>query len=1010
MARAPDQDGDVRDDPSFDALLDAAEIGDVAAVERLCSRLPHLEGSADRLAALARAAPSAAPPIAEVGDFALLEPLARGGMGELYRAEQRSLGRPAVVKLLRSERLGSAAAERAFEREARLLAALDHQNVVTIFASGVADGIPWLAMEQLRGRSLADEMAGGALPIRDALRIAADVARALAAAHAAGIVHRDVKPSNVFRCDGGRTVLLDFGIARAEDDQRLTRTGEFRGTPLYASPEQIACRGPIDARSDVFSLGVTLYEALAGRAPFQGDTTDQLFHAILERDPVAPRSARPELSRDVETVLLKALEKEPARRYASAAAFADDLEALLDLRPIAARAAGTSARAARWIRRHRTIAAAIALVGAVLAAVPLTREAERRRAGARQLAAGRTLLAELRGTRLALRSEGRAVEGLALAVNSRHLAEAERERLAAAETQCRLLARATDDAFHGASAALGEAGRLLPGDPAVENLLAELYCERMLQAEDQGDAAGAALFRGMAAHADARGLLAETLNPRSAVSIAAEPEGAGIYLFRYEHHAAVVPGGESRLVPVPIDAAGRAVPGPVPPGSRALRVQVAAPGVAVNDVIVAFAGHPIAGTILAAFDSPDGSVRAFDRLVAVDGRPIREAYDVSCIHDLALAEPDRVRTFRFERDGAPFEVRAAGLDALGVKAWEPDNVLAERGGVVDVYREGKIERVELPRVRAVTTAAPLFLCAANRAGTSPLHGLLLAPGRYLAVVRAAGFEDQRIPFAVERERPAAVRARLLPEGTSPPGYTFVPGGPFPCGGDVRSFAGFEHHAADVDDFWMLERELCFGDWLRFANSSAAESAAARVPRSGDPPLPDPRWQRGADGTWSIPPGRALFPVYGVSWHDAVAYVAWLNREGAAAGDPFEYALPAEREWEKAARGADGRWFPFGDQFQPTFVKSRFARDRVIPEWTMRFPVDESPYGVFDLCGGMWEWCADWWNDAEDGKTVRGGAWDFIYEANFRSASRAAVDPNATLPNLGVRLVARLRRR
>jgi formylglycine-generating enzyme required for sulfatase activity/tRNA A-37 threonylcarbamoyl transferase component Bud32 len=308
------------------------------------------------------------PPRERVGDFRLLRKLGEGGMGVVWLAEQLSLRRVVAVKLLRPSALASARGAERFQRESRTVARLRHPGIVPVLAAGVDDGVPWLAMEYLDGRSL-DEVAADAAARRervrplDAVRWCRDVARALACAHAEGIVHRDVKPSNVRVTSDGRALLLDFGLARSADEPRLSVEGHFVGSPSYAAPEQIDATfdAPADGRCDVYSLGVVLYELVVGRVPFEGRSTREVFQQILHREPTAPRTLDAAISRELEAVILHALEKEPARRYATAAAMADDLDALLEMRPIRARPSSVASRVAKWARREPAAALASAL-------------------------------------------------------------------------------------------------------------------------------------------------------------------------------------------------------------------------------------------------------------------------------------------------------------------------------------------------------------------------------------------------------------------------------------------------------------------------------------------------------------------------------------------------------------------------------------------------------------------------------------------------------------------------
>lgn len=361
---------------AVDAFVDRLMRGEAPPVDAYVSEHPEL-GPADieRLRKLARALggdPSKtrliqSEPPQQLGSYKLLERLGAGGMGIVYLAEDVRLARQVALKIIRPELAGSPDALARFEREARAVARLQHESIVRVFEAGREGGIAYLAMEFVRGESL-DELFAQArreqrrVPVNDLVRWTRDIARALAAAHSLGIVHRDVKPSNVRITPDGRALLLDFGLAFDADSASISRTGQLHGTLFYVSPEQISgTRTRIDARTDVWSLGVTLYEGLTGRLPFGGEQSQEVLYRILSSEPIAPRVLAPDLSRDLETVVLAALEKDRERRYASASAFADDLDAILEHRPVHARPSGAVTRVWKWSRRKPAHAAVIAL-------------------------------------------------------------------------------------------------------------------------------------------------------------------------------------------------------------------------------------------------------------------------------------------------------------------------------------------------------------------------------------------------------------------------------------------------------------------------------------------------------------------------------------------------------------------------------------------------------------------------------------------------------------------------
>ena len=271
-------------------------------------------------------------------------------MGIVYLAEQESLGRLVAVKVIHQERSGSIDASKRFWREIDALSRLRHRHIVTVFESGEHNGVHYFAMELVPGNDLDMELAGAELgderiKVPEILVWIRDIARALSCAHQAGIIHRDVKPSNIRISSEGEAILMDFGVARHLNLSAMTQTGEFRGTPYYASPEQVKAKPQeSDARTDIYSLGVVLYEALTGRIPFSGETTEQVFRQILHKNPVPPRRLNGRISRDAEIVISAAMEKEPSRRYKTMAEFADDLQHLLNGEMIKARPAGMASR------------------------------------------------------------------------------------------------------------------------------------------------------------------------------------------------------------------------------------------------------------------------------------------------------------------------------------------------------------------------------------------------------------------------------------------------------------------------------------------------------------------------------------------------------------------------------------------------------------------------------------------------------------------------------------------
>ncbi len=296
------------------------------------------------------------------GDYELLEEMDRGGMGVVYKARQVSLNRTVALKMILAGLVASAEDVQRFRREAEAAANLDHPNVVPIYEVGEHEGLQYFSMKLIDGGSLAARKLP--LPARQAAELVTTVASAVHHAHQRGILHRDLKPGNILLDAQGQPHVTDFGLARrVEGDVQHTRTGAIVGTAAYMAPEQARAEKVLTTGVDVYSLGVVLYELLTGRPPFRAETPLDTLLQVLERDPEPPRRIDPRLDRDLETICLKSLEKDPQRRYDSAAALADDLDRWLRGEPIAARPNSRWERVQKYARRKPAAAALIAVSG-----------------------------------------------------------------------------------------------------------------------------------------------------------------------------------------------------------------------------------------------------------------------------------------------------------------------------------------------------------------------------------------------------------------------------------------------------------------------------------------------------------------------------------------------------------------------------------------------------------------------------------------------------------------------
>jgi serine/threonine-protein kinase len=303
-----------------------------------------------------------------IDDFEIEAEIARGGMGVVYRAHQRSLNRPVALKMLRAGPLADAEEVRRFRLEAESAAILDHPHIVPIYEVGVRGGLSYLAMKLVEGESLARRMGRDRDDPRAAASLVASVARAVHHAHQRGILHRDLKPSNILIDAQGQPHVTDFGLAkRVGSDPELTQSGAILGSPPYMAPEQAeGVKGSVTVATDVYGLGAILYALLTGRPPFQAETPLATLDQVRTREPDPPSTINQHVERDLQSICLKCLEKDPRQRYGSAVALAEDLEHWLLGEPIAARRAGRLERAWRWCRRNPGVAGLTSVIGLLL--------------------------------------------------------------------------------------------------------------------------------------------------------------------------------------------------------------------------------------------------------------------------------------------------------------------------------------------------------------------------------------------------------------------------------------------------------------------------------------------------------------------------------------------------------------------------------------------------------------------------------------------------------------------
>ncbi|MBI5365625.1 MAG: protein kinase [Planctomycetes bacterium] len=1044
--------------------------------------------------------PGAAAGRRRFGKYDLIGELGRGGMGVVYRAWHPELKTHYALKVLLAGADASAEDLQRFRREAEAAARLSHPGIVGVHDIGEAEGKSYLALEYVEGKNLATVLAdpaasglalapvdaagheasgsggrpsNGAGPAagsppppppgargRDfalqpavAVRMAREIAEALAAAHEAGVIHRDLKPANILLTKSGRLKVMDFGLAKLLDAQEAgaTRTGDVMGTPAYMSPEQAEGKVRlIGVRSDVYQLGAILYELLTGRPPYVGATATELLLKVMLADAPSPRRFAPRLDRDVETIVMTCLQRDPARRYRSAGDLAEDCRRWLAGEPIAARPIGWAERAWKYARRKKAVVVPIAaclLLGLGLAALAGIRalansaetaaaraaveatlaqpgasggeleQAERRAAAALLLApddhriavllarvhaeqayrAGRARTADLR---TATESAARAV---AARDEARQRLEAEKSHAKKAELWQRErdaggAARRCEEAF---AKALSEFTRALGhwgAHVGAKEGLADLYWTRYLRAEAARNAADQEAYRNLLldlAPDKYRELLrgAREVLVRMLAPIGWKPEHRlRVGLFRYELNA-----DPPVRVPVPCD--------------------------------------PRTG-----------------ESVGTPAMPPAEPVPWSVVSAAAGAEPEAIRQARTR---SVFRLDLASANAVELDA-EPVSALPPIGAAAS--------ELALPAGRLALLFRATLPC-----------------GSYLLYLPAGqGVYEVRYPFEVGRDRswdevcelPPAAEVPPLPPVPAPardPGdpnpletsgpaalsdggfapapaaadyWRYVPAGPYRASGDPGAHQQVPRGAAVIrlpegeawsperaargapprrEGFYLARFNVTVAMYMEYLNDRAwhsGEQALARAPRRDRDAAKNTSFATlGADGRLAVKL-QADWPVHGISWHDAVDYAAWLTRRVGGPGRPgapgggeeggWELRLPTEDEWEKAARGPDGRFYPWGDAPDRTFCRMTASRageqDPPGPEPYGLYPIDESVYGARDLAGCMGTWTLTAAGPKEIWRVYKGGSWGSPEQA-CRLAFRVGWDPVDLHPRDGLRLAA-----
>lgn len=946
----------------------------ISSAETLEAHPEHAEAVRRRLRVLGHlemGGPLARQPPDQLGPWILEAPLGQGGMGEVWRGRHRSTGVAAALKFVRVAVLSESHAKR-FEREASTLARLDHPGIVRLVDSGEAEGYRFIAMELLEGLSLrqwleAAREKDGSVDVLQVVRWGHELALALDAAHHEGVVHRDIKPSNIQITPDGRAILIDFGLTRGVTRSSLSMSGRFVGSPHYAAPEQI--RGDAESvgpLTDIYGLGVTLYEVLAQSPPFEGSSTEHLFHRILTTEPAPLTRRNPQIAAPLGWVVHRAMEKKARDRFRTAREFADDLLSVLELRPVSARAPGPLRLLRRWSRRRPAAAAALLVSGLALFAVGAWRIDQSRRERHSREAAAVQLLADANDEFDACLAQEQDLPGRVAEFEQLHrelttvpFDPSETERLDRVQNEIEATQTIRERAFTNIMERLRLAESLDPTlAPEIDRLRARVYVEQWDRARNEGDLTMADFFAERVRSFDVGDDIAQTVDPRRTLTITSDPPGARIDGFYFQRLDRLITPGEPRQVAIPL----RGLPGGREPGIHAIKVRHGDPPLAPEDVILELDGVPVGGSTYARRGEA-APVHA----VEWNGKKIRDVGDLE--ESLARSKEASLAGQLTLGSGEVIQV----AEVSGGSSWEPlsPREAAEIGGhVARVWRDGKTLDVPLiPGSHLRPTASPLYHGESSRIGSTPLDSISVDAGDLMLLVRAKGHDPVRV-FAPLHD--PEYHVVLEPRGRLPESFTKIY-----CGSGA---------------FIMMDRELLVAEYAAYLEDDASA------------PLP-PAWTRDPNGEVRPPDGaRPDDAMTSVSHRDATRYAAWRTQRARDAGQPWTFTLPVDGSWQTLiSAGHNLRVYPWGNHFRSHYTKSCFSRARIRSEPVLRFAVDETLVGIHDVAGSVSELCDGWFWPERGQRAVQGGSWVHANPDHFRFRFLWGAEENTPIEFVGFRL-------
>ena len=954
--------------------------------------------------------------------------IGRGGMGVVLETVDQDIRRKVAMKVMLSAGIEDPDLIRRFLEEAQVTGQLEHPNIVPVHEIGIdEESKAYFTMKLVRGEDLDSLLAKIAdndpeylkkYSLGSLIQIFMKVCDGISYAHSKGVLHRDLKPENIMVGNFGEVMVMDWGISKVlgrEEIQATGRTsslpddhasfmtmeGQIMGTPSYMSPEQASGMiSELDERSDIFQLGGILYSILTYQAPYEGKSPMDQLEKALHHDLIPPDLRAPDnhIPPELNAICMKAMARAKEDRYASASDLRNELQLYLDGKSVSAKKDNIIVRTKKWMIRNKVAsigiaAALICLIAGILftalyeqkkkqdTIVHLLSQAQNATSAERYEEAEETFFSILgldKENRQAREGISK-VSGKALSSKNKRLA-LEKVKEAKALFNNKDYSKAYD--AYVATFAL---------DPESKEAVEGIRISAVMSEKQKAQMKIRPILD------ENRKLTAEKKEVDNLVSgLTEKVKKLKIGIKGHEDYSIKKPLWDSENTLQAREIDGLKMEGKIISNYNTI-LSYDGENTEAREALARIYYHKF--TEAEALQKREEMAYYRELISAFDDGHYKDLLGKNGVLTLTtIPQADSYDIYRF----------LEGPDRRMIPApFNPDALVAgNKNAGQDQIMQG-IDPSFIPKVTAFVQIEKLLVHKEfNR--RKGIQNLMLSKGSYLIHIKKKGYLDTRLPVLIKRGENTILKdLKLIKKKDVPEGYVYVPGGDFVMGGDSHAPYSPEQSTKSVPGFLISRNEVSVRDYLKFINDMEA-----RLPGSAKKYLP----RRAATSGFYWKKKDKLYqsnfpldwPVLGISWNDARAYCKWMTLQNKDRG--WEFRLPEDHEWEKAARGVDGRYFPWGNYFDYRYCAMAYSKKEKSnkPEKIGSFPMDESVYGVMDMSGNVAEWCNTFFDEERNIRINRGSAWSYVDENYARCAGKNGHSPSDVADFRGFRVAFSLK--